>query len=71
MVLFLILCLTEKYGLISELCFNTFWALFDVKEQFKLLRNPSTFKIKACLEILNVLSFLGIVRWVLFEGFLL
>ena len=33
-------------------------------KHFTLLRNPSIFKIKACLEMLNVLSFLGNVWWI-------
>ena len=36
--------------------------MFDIHNIF--LRNPSIFKIKACLEILNVSSFFAIVWWV-------
>ena len=33
-------------------------------KHFALLKNPSIFKINACLEILNLLSFSSIVWWV-------
>ena len=58
MVQSFISCPSQLFGLISKLRVNSF------TKHFMLVRNLSIFKIKACLEVLNVLSFLVIAWWV-------